>query len=80
MIARRNYMQWAEFKPEDVTFALSADRAGKPSIIMMMQPANTDVAIVTPACLTNWPGLPEMGTTGQCGAPLTFRRRNSHST
>ena len=74
MIARRNYMQWAEFKPEDVTFALSADRAGKPSIIMMMQPANTDVAIVTPACLTNWPRVTGDGNYGTMWGPTDIQK------
>ena len=74
MNARRNYTQWSDFPTNDVTFALGADRAGKVAINMLLQPHCTDVAIVTPACVTNWPRVTGDGNFGTMWGPTDVHK------
>lgn len=69
MNTRRNYTQWKEFEASNVTFALGQDRSGKAAINMFVQPNCTDVAFVSPACVTNWPRVTGDGNFGTMWGP-----------
>ena len=74
MMARRGYTQWNTFKTDDVTFALGMDRNGKTAINMLVQPNCTDVAFVTPACVTNWPRVTGDGNYGTLWGPSDINK------
>ena len=65
----KQYLFWGTFNTENVTFAMGPDKAGKPSINMLVQPNCTGVAFVTPACVTNWPRLTGDGNFGTMWGP-----------
>ena len=69
MHANRSYTPWNAFDASNVTFALGLDRSSKTTINMLVQPNCTDVAIVSPACVTNWPRVTGDGNFGTMWGP-----------
>lgn len=69
MNARRSYVQWKDFDTSNVTFSLGQDRNGKAAISMLVQPNFTEVAFVSPACVTNWPRVTGDGNFGTMWGP-----------
>ncbi len=67
-MSTRMYTPFAEFNPDEVSFALGKDdRQGKPTIHMHYGVA--EVAFVTPACVTNWPRVTGDGNFGTMWGP-----------
>ena len=56
-------------KPEDLTFSLGNDKFGKVSITMHLGPNASDVAFVSPACVTHWPRCTGDGNFGTMWGP-----------
>ena len=54
-MAMKTYTRMSEFKSEEINFTLGADRHGKPQITMYYNPNASEVALVSPTCVTNWP-------------------------
>ena len=84
-MAMKTYTRMSEFKSEEINFTLGADRHGKPQITMYYNPNASEVALVSPACVTNWPRVTGDGNYGtmwlvgpERGA--TFTRLSSRST
>ena len=70
----RNYVLWKDFKAEDVTFALGHDKGGKPTVHMLAGAQCTDVALVSPACVTNWPRVTGDGNFGTLWGPTDISK------
>lgn len=60
----RQFMPWTTFDPKEVVFALGQDRGGKPAIHVLGQ-----VALVSPASVTNWPRVTGQGNFGTMFGP-----------
>jgi hypothetical protein len=50
----RNYTPFTEMNASNIVFALAPERQGKPMIVMVYSDTAAEVALVTPACITNW--------------------------
>ena len=68
------YTNYTELKAEDINFALGTDRHGKPSIHMHVGPSAADVALVSPACVTNWPRVTGDGNFGTMWGPTDIAK------
>lgn len=66
-MSAHNFVPFTAFDAANVTFAMGADRQGKPTIQMYY--ATGDVAIVTPAAVTNWPRCTGDGNFGTMWGP-----------
>ena len=74
MKTNRKYVLWKDFDASEVRFALGIDRANKPQISMTHGPNCTDVAVVTPACVTNWPRVTGDGNFGTMWGPTDITK------
>jgi len=68
-MATRHYMSIDEFEASKVAFVLGQDSKGKPNISCHMNSNGADVALVTPACITNWPRVNGDGDYGTMWGP-----------
>lgn len=69
MRVARHYNPVADLDPDEIRFSLGTDRQNKPVISMVHGPTCMDVAIVTPACVTNWPRCTGDGNFGTMWGP-----------
>jgi len=65
----KTYTNYKDFKADDVTFQLGADRSGKATIGMFYGEMMQDVGLVTPPCITNWPRVTGDGNYGTMWGP-----------
>jgi hypothetical protein len=65
----RNVIPFCELDISEVVFALGQERQGKPTIAMVYGDHATEVAVVTPACITNWPRCSGDGNFGTMWGP-----------
>lgn len=65
----RNFTPFTEMDASKVVFALGQERNGKPTIVMVYSDHATEVAFVTPACITNWPRCTGDGNFGTMWGP-----------
>ena len=65
----KSYVPWTQLKVSDIMFSLGLDRQNKTTINMMLSPNCTQVAMVTPACVTNWPRVTGDGNYGTMWGP-----------
>ena len=72
--SRRAYTAWESLDVAEVKFALGADRSNKTTISMVVGPACADVAVVTPACVTNWPRVTGDGNFGTMWGPSDINK------
>lgn len=70
----RNYTNYEAISSDEISFSLGNDRQGKPSIQMHMGPAASEVAIVSPACVTNWPRVTGDGNFGTMWGPTDIQK------
>ena len=54
-MASKKYTHFKELKADEINFALGTDRHGKATIQMYIGETAAEVAMVSPACVTNWP-------------------------
>jgi len=73
-MSTRSFVQWTDFNMGEVKLALGADRSNKPQISMTHGPNCTDVAVVTPACVTNWPRVTGDGNFGTMWGPTDIMK------
>lgn len=59
---------------EDISFALGTDRSGKPNIQMFIGPAAAEVAMLSPASVTNWPRVTGDGNFGTMWGPTDIQK------
>jgi len=69
MSTRRDYVTFGDVRAADLAFSLGQDRSGKPTISMLKTPSMTEVCMVTPACVTNWPRVTGDGNYGTMFGP-----------
>lgn len=65
----KNYIHYNKLKHDDIRFALGTDRSNKTTIAMMIGANCEDVALITPACVTNWPRVTGDGNYGTLWGP-----------
>ena len=71
---RRNYTKWGDMQLDEVRFSMGSDRQGKTTIVMVYGPNLTDVAMVTPACVTMWPRVTGDGNFGTMWGPTDISK------
>lgn len=71
---KRNFLQLSSITPEDLTFSMGADKHGKPSISMHLGPNASEVAFVSPACVTHWPRCTGDGNFGTMWGPTDISK------
>jgi len=70
MMNARKYQHWNTFSADNITFNWGLTRNGQPKIVMHDSTNGNDVALLTPACVTNWPRCTGDGNYGtQWGPP-----------
>lgn len=67
-----NYTPFQQFDASLVSFAFGPDRNGKPTIVAHYGPNGSDVAMVTPACVTHWPRVTGDGNFGTMWGPASL--------
>jgi hypothetical protein len=65
----KSYIPFDKIEPETVSFALGQDRNQKPTIRMFHTADARELAMVTPACVTNWPRVNGDGNYGTMWGP-----------
>ena len=71
---KRNFLQLSSIVPEDLTFSMGTDKHGKPSISMHLGPNASEVAFVSPACVTHWPRCTGDGNFGTMWGPTDISK------
>jgi hypothetical protein len=72
---KKNFVNWNSFDPNYLQFSLgSQQQNGKHHINMFVGPQSTEVAIVTPACVTNWPRVTGDGNFGTMWGPADVKQ------
>jgi hypothetical protein len=66
----KKYVNYQELQPTEISFAIGTDRLGKPSIQMCVGAQAAEVALVSPACITNWPRVTGDGNFGTMWGPV----------
>lgn len=74
MSARRQFVQWDQIDPAEISFTLGVDRSNKAVITMLYGITFQEVAIVTPACVTNWPRVTGDGNFGTMFGPADIHK------
>lgn len=70
----RNYTPFNQIDSNQIQFSLGQDRQGRPMIGMTVGAAASDVAIVSPACVTNWPRVHGDGNYGTMWGPTELAK------
>lgn len=65
----RKFVNYSNIDIDQINFSLGVDRSGKPQINMHIGPTASEVAFVTPACVTNWPRVSGDGNYGTMWGP-----------
>lgn len=69
-MALKSFVNYQSVKPEEINFALGTDRHGKPTIQMYIGSGAAEVALISPACVTNWPRVTGDGNFGTMWGPV----------
>lgn len=70
----KSYTPFRDFKAEEIILGLGTDHKGKPTIHMQYGTNAADVAVVTPACVTNWPRISGDGNFGTMWGPTDIMK------
>lgn len=70
----KSFINFQNVKFDEIQFALGADRHGKPTIQMYIGPDAAEVALVSPACVTNWPRVTGDGNFGTMWGPTDISK------
>ena len=65
----KHYTPFQNFDVNAVRFTLGVDSKGKPQLSMSCEPAGGEVAMVTPAAVTQWPRCTGDGNFGTMWGP-----------
>lgn len=69
MMNNRAYFVLDDLNTDDVCVSLGADKNGKPSLRMYVGTCASDVAFMSPACMTHWPRCNGNGNYGTMWGP-----------
>ena len=70
----KKYTNYQELSPNEINFTLGADRNGKAQINMYIGAEAAEVALVSPACVTNWPRVSGDGNFGTMWGPSDINK------
>mgnify|MGYP003133732350 CR=1 FL=1 len=70
----KKFVNYQEIKTNEINFALGTDRQGKAQIQMFFGDTAAEVAIVSPACVTNWPRVSGDGNFGTMWGPTDIQK------
>ena len=70
----KKFVNYQEMKANEINFALGTDRAGKALIQMYGSESGAEVALVSPACVTNWPRVTGDGNFGTMWGPTDVQK------
>ena len=70
----KKFVNYQAVVAEDINFSLGTDRNSKPTIQMFMGAAAADVALISPACVTNWPRVNGDGNFGTMWGPTEIAK------
>ena len=73
-MANKKYTNYQELKADEINFALGTDRHGKATIQMYVGETAAEVAMVSPACVTNWPRVTGDGNFGTMWGPADVQK------
>ena len=73
-MASKKYTHFKELKADEINFALGTDRHGKATIQMYIGETAAEVAMVSPACVTNWPRVSGDGNFGTMWGPSDIQK------
>lgn len=73
-MAMKKYVNYQELNAEEINFALGTDRHGKPQINMYIGAEAAEVALVSPASVTNWPRVTGDGNFGTMWGPTDIQK------
>ena len=65
----KKFVNYNELESTEINFALGTDRHGKPTIQMYVGPEAAELALISPACVTNWPRVTGDGNFGTMWGP-----------
>ena len=65
----KKFVNYNELESTEINFALGTDRDGKPTIQMYVGPEAAELALISPACVTNWPRVTGDGNFGTMWGP-----------
>lgn len=68
----RHYIPFEQLEVDEIQFALGNDRSGKATVHMYYK--TQEVAMVTPACVTNWPRVTGDGNFGTMWGPTDITK------
>ena len=70
----KHFLQFRDLDPAQIAFILGADRNGKVTVSMTLQPAGADVALVTAPAVTLWPRCSGDGNFGTMWGPTDVQK------
>ena len=70
----KKFVNYQEMKANEINFALGTDRQGKATIQMFFGDTAADVALISPACVTNWPRVTGDGNFGTMWGPTDIQK------
>lgn len=70
----RKFVNYQTLETENIHFALGTDRQGKATIQMCLGELAAEVAMVGPACVTNWPRVTGDGNFGTMWGPPDIQK------
>lgn len=70
----KKFVNYQQLKTDEINFALGTDRTGKAQIQMYSGETGADVALVSPACVTNWPRVTGDGNFGTMWGPTDIAK------
>ncbi len=73
-MSARSYTPWTKMPADEISLSLGNDRQGKTTIGMHVGAMCGEVAMVTPACVTNWPRCTGDGNFGTMWGPTDISK------
>jgi hypothetical protein len=70
----KQFINYQTLNPEEINFALGTGRDGKAVIQMYIGGNSADVALISPACVTNWPRVTGDGNFGTMWGPTDIQK------
>lgn len=69
-----SFITSSTFDPDAITLSFGADRGGKPQICMLYGTSYTQLGLLSPACVTNWPRVTGDGNFGTMWGPTDVQK------
>lgn len=70
----KKFINYRDFKADEINFAMGTDFKGKTTIQMYVGSNAAEVALISPACVTNWPRVTGDGNFGTMWGPTDVQK------